>query len=60
MYDAIFPNLQNIPWGLIIGAAIGGFILARKFPNVFPSLFAPQKSTAELIAEALAELKKQA
>lgn len=56
MYEAIFPNLQNIPWGIIIIAFIGGFIVARKFPALFPSFFAPQKSQAELIEEIIKRL----
>lgn len=58
MYDAIFPNLQNIPWGLLIGAFIGGFVVARKFPGVFPTLFAPQPDMAKLVADAVAEALK--
>lgn len=57
-YDAIFPNLQAIPWGLILIAFAGGFFVARKFPALLPNLFQPQKSQAELIAEIVAELKK--
>lgn len=57
MYDAIFPNLGAIPWGLLAGAFIGGFVVARKFPQLFPNLFAPQKSQADLIAEIVKQLK---
>lgn len=55
MYDAIFPNLQNIPWGLIIAAFVGGFVVARKLPNFLPSLFAPSPDVAELVRKAVEE-----
>lgn len=55
MYDAIFPNLQNIPWGLIIAAFIGGFAVARKLPSFLPTLFAPSPDIAELVRKAVEE-----
>lgn len=59
MYEAIFPNLQAIPWGLILLAFAGGFFVAQKFRDKLPDVFAPKapgltaEDVAKLIAEAL-------
>ena len=60
MYEAIFPNLQNIPWGLILIAFGAGFFLAQKFRDKIPDIFAPQKPalTAEDVARIVAETIK--
>lgn len=59
MYEAIFPNLQNIPWGMILIAFGAGFFIAQKFRDKIPDVFAPSKpalsaeDVAKLIADAL-------
>ncbi len=58
--EAIFPNLQNIPWGLIILAFAGGFFVAQKFRDKLPDVFAPKAPamTAEDVARIVAEALK--
>lgn len=60
MYDAIFPNLQNIPWGLVLIAFGAGFFIAQKFRDKLPDIFAPAKPalTAEDVAKLIAEALK--
>ena len=57
VYEVIFPNLQAIPWGALIIAFLGGFFVARKFPAILPTIFQPQPSQADLIAEIVKQLK---
>lgn len=48
-FNAILPNLQIGPIWLVAGGVVLGFFLARKFPNILPSFFAP--SAAALTAD---------
>ena len=60
MYEAIFPGLQSIPWGLILIAFGAGFFLAQKFRDKLPDIFAPTRPalTAEDVARLIADALK--
>jgi hypothetical protein len=60
MYEAIFPNLQNIPWGLILIAFGAGLFVAQKFRDKIPDIFTPAKPalTAEDVAKLIADALK--
>lgn len=52
---ALFDNITIPPLFLLLGGVVLGVFLARKFPNILPTLFAPKPDVKTLIKEAIAE-----
>lgn len=62
-FGGLLDGINIGPVWLILGGFIGGFIVARKFPALLPSFFAPTQSTASLVDQIVEQvverLKKQ-
>ncbi len=48
-FGGLLDGIQIGPIWLILGGFVGGFIVARKFPALLPSFFAPSPSTDSMI-----------
>lgn len=57
-FGGIFDNLSIPPLFLLIGGLVAGFFLARKFPGILPSLFAPKPTDEDFIRLVEATVRK--